>query len=123
MASLLLTNGTKSICVVKHIRPSSYLVYKLKRTEKHGFKFYGVSHRFKLALNQNLPLSKQPYGLIGSCIDISGRMMGAISGKREAVICSSGKKITFLESPVYHLIGKYSKSELLKFLEDYSLEQ
>ena len=73
----LLTKENESICVVNQLHSHCYLVYRLERREKYAFQFYGITHTFVIAINQNLPLSEQPFGLIGSSIDLSGRKMSS----------------------------------------------
>jgi len=122
MNSSLLTKEGESVCVVRPRHRSSYLVYKLKRTEEYGFQFYGVRHRFKIGLNKDLPFAEQPYGLLGSLVDLSGRQL-MFGLERKPIISHPGKRIITLDSPIYPFIGEFNKCKLNEFLEGYSLEK
>lgn len=87
--------------------------------QDYSFNFY-VPYTFELALNQDLPLSEQPFGPLGSCADITGRMIGP--QKERVLVSRSGNNIITLEQPVYSLIGEYSEIDLANILEGYSLE-
>jgi len=43
---------------------------------EYGFTQYGTRHRFEVGLALDLPIGDQPFGLIGSGIDLTGRMNG-----------------------------------------------
>ena len=124
MSSSLLTKEGESVCIVRQRHRSSYLVYKLERIEEYSFQFYGVRHRFKIGLNKDLPFSEQPYGLLGSFVDLSGRAISVRVGKeRKPVIYHPGKRIITLDNPIYSFIGEFNKRELNRFLEGYSREK
>ncbi len=120
MVSVLLSNRNEKICVVRLQDNLRHLVYRLEGMQDYSFNFY-VPHTFELALNQNLPLSEQPYGLLGSCADITGRMIGP--QKERVLVSRSGNRIITLEQPVYSLIGEYDESELQRVLKGFSLEE
>ena len=119
MGSFFLTKGKDSFCIIKD--KNFYFLYKLERTKEYSFNFY-TKKRFEISLNQDIPLSEQPYGILGSSLDFSGRRLGYLT-KMEPLISHSGNKIISLEYPIYSLIGKYEKSDLMRNLDDFSLEQ
>ena len=124
MSSSLLTKKRKSVCVIRQRGRYSFLVYKLERMEEYSFQFYGVRHGFKIGLNKDLPFSEQPYGLLGSAVDLSSRAMSVGVGKeKKPVISHSGRKIITLDNPIYSFIGEFNKRESNRFLEGYSREK
>jgi len=119
MPSFFLSNQKEEICVVE--KDFSYEVYKVERMDKYGVSFYGRFNEFKLFSGSNKPISEQPYGLIGSCSDMTGRCTGSLPGGKR-VLVSPGENSLIIEQPKYCLIGKHDKPELNNILQGYHLE-
>lgn len=120
---MVFTKDDQIVCVVRKKHPSLFLLYKLERMAEYSAHFYGNKHKFEIGLKQDLSLAKQPYGFLGSSIDLSGRRMSVAAQKGKPLVSYSGEKTLFLECPIYSLIGEYGKSELMKALDEYSAEQ
>lgn len=117
----LLTNGEDGILVLKDKGGGAAQVFRLDGMEQHGISFYGTFRRFEAGLDEDTPLSEQPYGRIGASCDLTGRMMGPGLGER--LITTQGNEILTLEQPAYSVVGEYPESELAGVLEGYAPEQ
>lgn len=117
----LYSDGEETILLLKDKESGATQVFHLDETELYGIKFYGRFIRFEAGLNEDVPLSEQPYGEIGASSDLTGRMLGPCSEER--LISTKGDRVLTLEQPACSMIGEYPESELAEVLEGYAPEQ
>lgn len=123
MSSILLNRGNEFFCAVKPAHSSYYFLYKLERFEEHGFQFYGINHKFEFTLKLDMPISEQPYGFLGSGIDLSGRKTNINLQRNTSKNNIPERKIITLDTPIYSLIGKKDDNQLAEIIEKYNLEK
>lgn len=118
---LLERNGDR-ICVIKHNDGVQSSIFRLKGTKEHGFTFYGTERKFLMFLDKDLPLSKQPFGRLGSCADLSGRRCGG-NTNYPLLVAGSGQRGGCIEYPRYSLMETCRNDKLLERLSNYHLQQ
>ena len=116
-----LTDGSQRLLAARPRNAGNHLVYDLERLDDYVYKFYGP-HRFEVGLKKDLPLSEQSFGLIGSSVDLSGRMSNPLAEDMR-VVSTQGVKTITLHYPIYSLRGEYPTDDLQKLLPGYSPEQ
>lgn len=112
MASTLLKRGNENFLAVEQ-KKSPNLIYKLKGFEKYSFNFY-EKHLFPLNIKINNSLSSQPFGILGSTSDFSGRRT---TPSKNSLISSTGLTKN-LDQPIYSLVEKVNEKDLKIFLDD-----
>jgi hypothetical protein len=84
--------------------------------------FYGKHTKFQLGLKDGKPLSEQPFGNLGSSVDLSGRKSSSLTTPR-CFVFASGKNPIALKCPVYTQMRECHTQDLTKFIRGFSPEQ
>ncbi len=118
MPAALMTNGKDSFCVIKIDEAPLSFLFKLEGKEQYSFDFYRAN-LFEMVLDDPKPILEQPYGKLGSSVDLTGRFSSTIFSKGGRIIKRSGNNTGYINCPVYSLVGMYEYDELSSVLDGF----
>lgn len=119
----LLTDGSKRLLITHLAGQDQHTLYRLQKLEDVHLKFYAQTHVFTAASTNDRPLADRDYGVIGSSIDLTGRMMTRCLSNGGRRIHSEGSVPFTLQYPVYECMGTQSSAELKSACAGFSKEQ
>lgn len=119
----ILTDGSTRLLIAHLASQDKHSIYHLRKLEDVHLEFYAQKHVFTAASTDDRPLADREYGVIGSSIDLTGRMMTRCLPNGGRRIHSEGSVPFTLQYPIYECMGTHSSAELKRACADFSNDQ